>query len=327
MQMLSNTNRERMEEMKRFVILVVLTLFCIGGIVGIRQLAQPKATPVEWFTVTEQTVKETVECAGKVESIDSEKVFFEYPCVAGRVFVKKGQTVKAGDPLFEVDADATQAVLSSMGSPLPDNMQSVTTHTVVAPVGGVISQVNVKEGEITDHQKPCAVISPGNGIQIAAAVREKYLQKVKVGQTVEIHGVGFEKPTYYGKILSLSDTAHQQYVGTVSETVVDAVIAFDDGQVDDSLRVGLGATAVVVVDTVKNGLLIPYSCIRQNEEGEEYVYVYDGNGMAIQTALKDTKEYATGVLVVSGISKGDRLVQNPDSLSKASELVCEVTDR
>lgn len=313
--------------MKRYVILVVLTLFSIGAIVGFRQLTAPKATPVEWHVVTGQTVKETVECAGKVELADSQDVFFEYPCVAGTVFVKKGQTVKAGDPLFEVDAEATKAVLSMMGTPLPENVQTVTAHTVYAPIDGVVSEVNVQAGQITDHQKPCAVISPGNGIQIAAVVREKYLQKVKVGQTVEIYGVGFQKPTYYGKVVSLSDTAHQQYVGTVSETVVDAVIAFDEGQIDDSLRVGLGATAVVVVDTVENGLLIPYSCIRQTEDGKEYVYVYDGNGMAVQTALTDTKEYATGVLVVSGISQGDRLVQDPDRLSKERELVCEVTDR
>ncbi len=313
--------------MKRYVILVVLTLFCIGAIVGIRQVTAPKATPVEWHTVTGQTIKETVECTGKVELADSEEVFFDYPCVAGSVFVKKGQTVEAGDPLFEVDAEATKAVLMTMGTPLPENVQTVTSHTVYAPIGGVVSEINVQQGQIADHTKPCAVIAPGNGIQIAAAVREKYLQKVKVGQTVEIHGVGFEKPTYYGKVISLSDTAHQQYVGTVSETVVDAVIAFDEGQADDSLRVGLGATAVVVVDTVENGLLIPYSCIRQNEDGKEYVYVYDGNGTAVQTALTDAKEYATGVLVVSGISQGDRLVQDPDRLSKERELVCEVTDR
>ncbi len=313
--------------MKRYVILVVLTLFCIGAIVGVRQLTAPKATPVEWYTVEGQTVKETVECTGKVELADSEEVFFEYPCVAGEVFVKKGQVVAAGDPLFAVDADATQAVLSSMGTALPDGIQNMTAHTVVAPVGGVVSQVNVQQGQITDHQKPCAVIAPDGGIQIAAAVREKYLQKVKVGQTVEIHGVGFQKPTYYGRVVSLSDTAHQQYVGTVSETVVDAVIAFDEGQADESLRVGLGATAVVIVDTVENGLLIPYSCIRQNEKGEEYVYVYDNNGQAVRTVLRDTKEYAAGVLVVSGISPGDRLVQDPDGLSEPRERVCEVTDR
>lgn len=313
--------------MKRYVVLVVLTLFCIGAIVGIRQMTVPKATPVKWHVVTGQTVKETVECTGKVELADSKDVFFEYPCVAGTVFVKKGQTVKAGDPLFEVDAEATKAVLSTMGTPLPESVQTVTAHTVYAPVSGVVSEVNVQQGQITDHTGPCAVISPGNGVQITAAVREKYLQKVKVGQTVEIHGVGFEKPTYYGKVVALSDTAHQQYVGTVSETVVDAVIAFDEGEIDDSLRVGLGATAAVVVDTVENGLLIPYSCIRQNEDGKEYVYVYDGNGMAVQTALTDAKEYAAGVLVVSGISQGDRLVQDPDRLSKECELVCEVTDR
>lgn len=298
--------------MKKYVFLLIGTVLCIGLILGIGAWTDPQPIQVRSVVLQEQTVRQTVDCSGRVELSESEEVFFDLPCVAGEVYVTAGQRVEAGDPLFAVDVSATQAVLSQMGSALPGSMDDVS-HTVTAPTAGIVSAINVQTGQITDPSTPCAVISPGETVQIAAVVREKYLQQVKVGQRVEITGVGFEKPVYYGTVTALADTARQQYVGTVSETVVDAVVLLDEGQSDRSLRVGLGATARIVVNTVEKGLLIPYDCILQ--EGEtEYVYVCGTDGIARRRTFEAAAEYADGVLVVSGVSAGERLVRDPESL-------------
>ena len=300
--------------MKKYVILLAGTLLAIGAIWAIGMVTQPTAVTVKTVTLTEQTVRQTVDCVGRVEAIDSHEVFAKMPCVAGEVYVAAGQTVQEGDRLFEVDMNATQAVISQMGATLPDGLDG-SSYTVTASADGVLTELNVKTGDVVDPSVPCAVIAPGTGLQIAAVVREQDLRKVKVGQAVEISGVGFEKPLYHGAVAAMADTAHQQYIGTVNETVVDAVIRLGDGEADDSLRVGLGATVSIVVDTVEHAVLIPYTCIAQNDEGEEYVYVCADDGFARRRVVQIKTEYADGAMVVSGISANDRLVCDPERLS------------
>ena len=309
--------------MKKYVILLTGTLLAIGAIWAIGMMVRPTVTTVKTVTLTEQTVRQTVDCIGRVELTDSHEVFAKIPCVAGEVYVSAGERVQAGDPLFAVDMTATQAVLSQMGGTVPDGVDG-QTYTVVANADGLLTELNVKTGDMVDPSSPCAVIAPGTGLQIAAVVRERDLRKVKVGQTVEVSGVGFEKSLYHGTVASMADTAHQQYIGTVNETVVDAVVLLNDGEADGSLRVGLGATVSIVVDTVEGAVLIPYECIAQNDEGDEYVYVCADDGTAQRRTVRIKSEYADGALVVSGVAANDRLVCDPERLSGETVAVAEV---
>lgn len=299
--------------MRKYALLTLTTLFILGSLVGAYVLTREKPKRVQTVTVTPQTICRTVECTGRVEAAESHEVFVPLPCVAGAVSVEVGQTVNGGDVLFFVDNEATQAVLSQWSDAVSGTVGAME-EAVTAPVSGVVTQLNVQEGELTDHTKPCVVIAPGTEVCVAVAVREKHLRDVKVGQRVEVRGVGFARDSYGGVLSALANDAHQQYIGSVSETVVDAVITLNDGEADSSLRVGLGATATVTVETVEEALLIPYECIAQTEDGEEYIYVVE-NGKARRRVVKPTAEYASGVLVVSGISAGERLALEPEALS------------
>lgn len=300
--------------MKKYAALLLCTVAVIGGIFGASALTKEQPIAVKTTVIAPKTVEQTVECTGRVEMAESEEVFLEMPCVAGKVLVAQGQTVKAGDVLFEVDADATQAVLSQFGSAVsgafPEQNQTIT-----APIGGKVTQLNVKQGQLADHTAPCAVIAPSDEVCIAVSVREKHLRDVKIGQRVRVNGVGFTKEQYSGTLTLLANSAHQEYIGSVSETVVDAVVTLDEGQADASLRVGLGAVAQVVVDTKSDVLLVPYECLAQNEKGEEYVYVCTADGWARRQWVETAAEYADGAFVVSGVSAGQRLAQSPELLA------------
>lgn len=299
--------------MKKYLILTIVTVIAIGAIVGVRLGTKPKETTVSLTTVTATTVRKTVKCSGKVQATDSEEVFVATPCIAGDVYVKKGQRVKRGEALFAVDTEATAQVLSQLGSAVSDVVP--VTDTVTAPVSGVITSLNVREGDVADKQTPCAVITVDEGVCITVAVREKYISGIEVGQAAEVTGVAFDKKVYHGTITQIAEKAHQTYVGTVSETVVDAVIRLNEEETDDSLRAGLNARATVETDVVKDALIVPYDCIAQNDEGGEYVYVYNGDGTARKCVPTFGEEYADGILVVSGLSSGAQLVRDPERLS------------
>ncbi len=303
--------------MKKYLWLVLGAGLAVAAIFGIKAWTTEEEKPVTLMTIEPQTVQQTVKCTGKVEASESRAVYVEIPCVAKKIYVKEGQTVKRGDVLFSVDEEATRQALSQLAGSLTNGVTDITDTQVTAPVSGVVTSLSVRTGEITDHTQPCAVIASGEGKQIEVAIRERFLPQVQIGQKVIVTGVAFSKEQYLGTLTSLATSAHQEYIGTVSETVVDAVVSLDEGEADDSLRTGLNAQAAIVTHIDEDVLLVPYDCLTQNEQGEDCVYVYRGNGIAEQRSIEVAAEYADGVLVVSGISAGERVVQTPEVLSGA----------
>lgn len=296
--------------MKKYVWLAVGTVVALAAILLLRQGMTPKETAVELVTVSSSSVRQTVACTGKVQASGNNEVYVDAPCVAREIRVSKGQQVAAGDVLFTVDVDATRQVLAQIGG------ASVSTpSTVTAPISGMVTSLNVTQGGLTTDAEPCVVISSGNTVNVAVVIREKYVSQVAVGQVVEITGVAFSKDVYHGTVSYIADTAHQEYIGTVSETVVDAIVTLNEDEVDGSLRAGLNARASVVVNVIDNALLVPYTCIAQDEEGTEYIYVYKGDGTAVRQTPIFGEECGGGVLVVSGLADGAQVVQDPEALS------------
>ncbi len=300
--------------MKKYIWLAVATGLAITAVLGLGNIFKEKPITVSVVTVEQKAVQETVKCDGKVQAGNSKEVFVDAPCVAGTVYVSQGQKVNKGDALFSVNTEATKEVLSQMAGTSLGATELPLKTEITAPVSGVVSVLNVREGQTADYTQPCAVITSDSSRKIAVTVREQYLPLVKVGQAVTVSGVAFSK-TYHGTVESIGSTARQQYVGTVSETVVDAVVSLEDDANDSALRVGVNAQATIVVSTTENAMPIPYETIAQDENGKEFVYVYDGQGYARRREVQLGRETAEGVLVVSGISAGERLVQYPEQLS------------
>ena len=296
--------------MKKYLILAACTAVALVAAFGVRRLGAPKATEVKLTTLAPNDVRQTVECNGVVQSASRRDVFVQTPCIAREIRVKEGQRVQEGDVLFTVDTAATQQVLSQLGTAVGDLHE-----VVVAPVSGVVSKLSVQAGGVTGTDTPCAVIEVGEGVHITITVREKHISRLAVGQTVEVTGVAFAKPQYHGTVTHIADAAHREYIGTVNETVVDAVVRLSEEECDSSLREGLNAHAAVLTNVIEQALTVPYNCIGQNEEGEEFVYVYRENGTAERVCPQLGGEHSGGALVVSGLSAGDRLVQNPEALS------------
>ncbi len=298
--------------MKKYVWLAVGTAVALAAALLLRQGLSPKTESVELVTVESSSVRQTVECTGKVASADVAEVFVDVPCIAQTVFVSEGQYVEAGDVLFTVDKEATQQVLAQLGGAVSGSAPTQVT----APVSGVVSGLSVSEGQVASNLEPCAVISSGNTVHIAVVVRERYVSRIALGQEVEISGVAFAKERYHGTVTHIASSAHQEYIGTSSETVVDAVVTLREEELDDSLRAGLNARARVLVNVIEEALLVPYTCIAQDDEGNEYIYVYNEKDNTVSRVVPEFgEECEEGVLVVSGLASGARIVQEPERLS------------
>ena len=307
--------KKRGDFLKKAVWLIGATVAICGvlGVVGFTN--RTEVTEIETVTLSATVIEETVTCKGRVEQGKSTEVSVPVSCVIQDVLVHNGDTVKEGDTLFTVDKEATLSVLAQ-----GDNMdavysalQSESLTAVLAPTDGIVGDLNVKTGETIEKDKKLATVSADGDVRIRLSVPERLVSRIRVGQSVKISGIGFLKKQYEGQISEIATKAKQQISGTAVQTTVDAVVKLSDKETDESLRDGLTASAAVVVSTVKDGFLIPYEAVAEDDKNAEYVYVLQGSDVE-KREIKPLAELSGGYLLQDGFKTGDQVVLYPETI-------------
>lgn len=202
---------------------------------------------------------------------------------------------------------AAAALIWGISGAVQNSRPLVTVTTLQRQTVEQTVECTGKVEEATGDTK--AVAATGSKVQIRVAVPESRLRQVAVGQTAQVTGAAFGKSAYSGTVVLLANTA---YTSAAGGTVVDAIIALDAA--DSTLRCGLNAKAGICVARVENGLLVSYECLREDEDGNEFVYVLE-DGCAVRRTVEVSADLAEGALVATGLQEGDRLIQNPDDIS------------
>lgn len=305
--------------MKKYRILAAVAIPVTAGLLAWRAWGITRPQEVTLYTVISRTAEETVRCTGVVESAERYEVFTDLSCKTEQVLAQVGHTVQKGDVLLTVDVAATVAAAAVSG-------RSVTASEVrrelTAPEDGVVLAVNAAEGKMTDASRPCVVIASLSRLQLNVSVRESLLRRVAVGQRVHIRGDAFTAEEYSGTLTHLSASASPSAAVGKAETAVDAVVTLDNGQADDSLRLGLTARAEIVVNRLEDVPIVPYECVLQDADGTEYVYVAE-DGCARRRALETAAELPDGYAVTAGLRAGDRLICNPSAIRRDGQPIRE----
>lgn len=179
--------------------------------------------------------------------------------------------------------------------------------TIVSPVSGIISEINIKNNVLTSNSKPIITIGNPNSLKVIASVNEALIQQVNVGDEVIITGNGFKNITYYGVIKKKHPKARRNLVGNVYEAVVDVEI--DITNPDSFISPGFSAMVDIIVEDEKEMMLLPYDAVHQDESNEEYVLIYE-NDSIIKRRIKTGKEYLYEVQILDGVQSDDIIIAN-----------------
>ncbi|MDF0234141.1 HlyD family efflux transporter periplasmic adaptor subunit, partial [Staphylococcus pseudintermedius] len=274
------------------------------------------------------------------------------------VQVKDGQTVTQGTPLLNYDIDPTQR--QKLVKQLTDAQQSgdqqainqawkqlnrydgQVNNSVNATFNGTVSFVD--NSQVGEGEPILKLIA--NELEIQSTISEFDLEKIKVGDTVNIKVTSTGKEGK-GKITHISQlpTSYQQdakgeaagsapVVGEGSEgadslTTNNPVQSHPTGEsdketskykmtigeLDFDARNGYSVEAMIPLETLK----IPKSVLTK----DHHVYIVDQSGVAHRTKI--TYDEKNGELIVKkGVKKGDRIINHPDAKIKDGEKV-EVT--
>lgn len=171
-----------------------------------------------------------------------------------------------------------------------------------APFDGIVSQVNVRQGELYGGGSlPAIVLTDLNSYHMTVLVDEIDVAQVRVGQSVRISLDALPDEEITGKVTRISPTADE--VGGVVAYEVEIV----PDPTDAPLRAGMSATAIITTAQVDNVLLIPNRFIQVDREtGRAFVQkIVNGEPVLQEVELGLRNERTSQVL--AGLQDGDTI--------------------
>ena len=201
-----------------------------------------------------------------------------------------------------------EAALPIAAKELPGNAIITEDNLLLAPVSGILSELNLSDNrQLGKAEVAATIIDPAN-YTVLVAVGEGDIFKIKLGNTAVVRGSAFAGKTYKGVVSKIFPSAHKAYLGSGSDTVVDVEISILNP--DNRLRPGFSAKVEIAGGSDYELITVPYEAVRQDENNNEYVYTYN-DGSLRKTPVITGQELINEVEVLSGLTPESIVIFNP----------------
>jgi HlyD family secretion protein len=170
---------------------------------------------------------------------------------------------------------------------------------LVAPFDGVVSAVNVKAGEPASTLAPALILLDRRHYHLDVSVDEADVAKLAVGQPASVAADALPGVTLTGTVERIAPTA------TVAGGVVNYAVRIVLAPTDAALRVGMSATADIVVAQAEGVLLVPNWAIRRDRRtGQAYASLRVG-GELVEVEIETGLRGEAYTEVTRGVKEGD----------------------
>ena len=149
--------------------------------------------------------------------------------------------------------------------------QQLDDCTVEAPISGIISAVNIEEGD-TYNGSAIVTIDDISSFEVTAEIDEYDIGKISKGQKVVIKTNATGDEELEGTVRLVSPKASGGG-NSVTYTVIITV-----NTPNEMLRMDMTAKLSIILDSKENVLTVPYEAVREDGNGRYYVEVVDASG-------------------------------------------------
>ncbi|TCP55924.1 RND family efflux transporter MFP subunit [Tumebacillus sp. BK434] len=194
--------------------------------------------------------------------------------------------------------------------------KKIASATVTASNAGVVTQLDIKAGQMLMEGAPALVIANPGALQVRAQIGELDAGKVQQGLAVTVSGDAFADSTYPGKLTYLAPTAAIANPAA-KDPSVEMVVALDNPA--PKLRPGYNATVEITLTEAERHPLVPLEAVKR--EGDKALVYRVENGKAVEAEVKTGKEDETHIEILSGLSAGDEIIKSvPEDLRAGKKV-------
>lgn len=293
----------------------VITSILVSGI----PRAVESAVPIsETLRAGSRSYSESVSGSGSLAYLDQHEITSALPLVIEKFTVSVGDTISVGDVIAVVDRSSSAALIESLGQIKALAIPAANLSTAIALLpetvtadcsGRVITTAAC--GKAVQSGSSIATVAGSSELAVTASVSELDISKIELGQRARFSPAAYPDEEFFGEVTAIAAAARSQYNGAVLETVVDVTITPD--KTDERLKSGLSADVEIMLSDPREVLVLPYSAIGQDDDGE-YVFVYEDN-KAVRRGIRTGVEFSDGTEILSGITAEDMVFGDPEKLS------------
>lgn len=211
--------------------------------------------------------------------------------------------------------DAAQTMVDT-GSPASaaaavDLIKAQLANTVVkSPVTGIVSSRSIEVGEMA-VQMPVMTIVDIDQVKVETYVLENEVNKLKIGQKVDVVVSAMSKKPFVGTIDTISPAADAQ-----SNTFP---VTIKIPNAEHKLKPGMFAEINVPLEIRKGVLLLPKEALMESGD-KKSVFVVQNN-KAVETKITTGVEDGTKVEVLTGLKEGNQVVLTGQNKLQTNTLV------
>lgn len=229
------------------------------------------------------------------------------------LYVKEGQMVQSGAPLYNMTSTSLESQISEAKSQMEvakDQLKQKKT-TLTADFDGYYyaaatsdgpENTFLQAGDSLDSVESLGKVVDSGRMQVVFDVDELDIEKIAIGQAVNISADALADKAYTGKVVRIAQE------GSVSSNVAYywVVIEITDW---DGLKVGMTTSLEIVVDQSEDTLLVPINAVHISQ-GQKYVLLAEETGTSGSTgkASGNSSGDAVGTSSGSGTSEAQAAV-------------------
>ena len=179
---------------------------------------------------------------------------------------------------------------------------------MTAPFAGTVIEINSQAGDLVSPGTPLLSIEDQTHMYVDSQVSEVDINRLQIGQYVEISLDAVYGQTFTGKVAKIGTT------GSSSQGVVNFPVRIELIDRDPSVKSGMTAVLRVLVDQLTDVLLVPNQAVRV-ADGQRVVYIDKGGPVPVAVPITLGVSSETNSQVLAGdIQEGDQVILNPDIL-------------
>ncbi len=170
---------------------------------------------------------------------------------------------------------------------------------VYAPIGGVISEINLSEGQYIGEGTPVFKIENFDQLWIEAAIYPSEVSEVKIGKVVNIQILGFENENIKSKIEFISPQLDpKSQIITIRSSINNS---------ENKFQPGMQANLSLSYINKKNIVSLPNEAVIRNQNGD-HVWVKTAENNFEYRIVEIGAENESSVIIKTGLKIGDEVV-------------------
>ncbi len=306
-----------------------ILIFSLAGILITSMILSPKEEKVSVVNPKTMKFTETITVTGILEEQKKRDITVDFPIIPKEVMVETGERVDIGDVLATVDINATKDALLKLASNysdiIPKEMLTLIKNLdlesllnsgvfpteVVSTASGVVTSVAMTSGNMTLPKSTAAVVSSTDKLRARFFVSENDVEKITENAEILFTANALRDKVFSCNVTDVSPTAYQRLSGMNYSTVIDVVANIDKNY--KGLKAGYTVKGEIPVAKEREVTVLPYEAVFKNENGEEYVFVYN-YGKAHKRLVETGEEFMTSVEITSGINADDMVILSDTEL-------------